>query len=137
MTPKEEPKQDKIMERFIANAKQDFPMQYLINIIEAEKQLGLYDDDEQETLGKEFYESTDKVIRIKRQETLKEAAEKYVKNFAMSVKSARKIGFNDGAKWQQEQIIDFLHSEITERRNYSSSKMCEKVIEFIEQFKNK
>lgn len=41
------------------------------------------------------------------------------------------------AKWQQEQILDFLYSEITERRDYSASKMCEKVIEFIEQFKNK
>jgi hypothetical protein len=42
-----------------------------------------------------------------------------------------------GAVWQQEQILDFLYSEITERRDYSASKMCEKVIEFIEQFKNK
>lgn len=42
-----------------------------------------------------------------------------------------------GAKWQQEQILDFLYEEITERRDYSASKMCEKVIEFIEQFKNK
>ena len=41
------------------------------------------------------------------------------------------------AKWQQEQILDFLYSEITERRDYSASKMCEKVIEFIEQFKKK
>lgn len=36
-----------------------------------------------------------------------------------------------------EEIIDFLQIEITERRDYSASKMCEKVIEFIEQFKNK
>ena len=35
-------------------------------------------------------------------ETLEEAAEEYVKNFAMSVKSAREIGFIDGIKWQQE-----------------------------------
>ncbi len=39
-----------------------------------------------------------------KQETLEEAAEKYVKNFAMSVKSAREIGFIDGAKWQQERM---------------------------------
>jgi hypothetical protein len=45
--------------------------------------------------------------------------------------------FLEGAKWQQEQILDFLYEEITERRDYSASKMCEKVIEFIEQFKNK
>jgi hypothetical protein len=36
------------------------------------------------------------------------------------------------AKWQQERIIDFLHSEITERRDYSASKMCEVIAEFIE-----
>ena len=34
-------------------------------------------------------------------------------------------------EWQQEQILDFLYSEITERRDYSASKMCYKVIEFI------
>ena len=48
-----------------------------------------------------------------------------------------KEGIEVGAKWQQEQILQFLYSEITERRPYSSSKMCEVVIEFIEQFKKK
>ena len=38
---------------------------------------------------------------------------------------------------QQEQILQFLYSEIIERRPYSSSKMCEEVIKFIEQFKKK
>lgn len=42
-----------------------------------------------------------------------------------------------GAKWQQEQILQFLYSEIIERRPYSSSKMCEVVIEFIEQLNAK
>lgn len=37
-------------------------------------------------------------------ETIKEAAEKYVKHFAPSVKSAREIGFIDGAKWQAEKM---------------------------------
>ena len=46
-------------------------------------------------------------------------------------------GVRDGIAWQQEQILQFLYSEITERRPYSSSKMCEVVIEFIEQFKKK
>ena len=36
-----------------------------------------------------------------------------------------------GAKWQREQILDFLYSEITERRDYSASKMCEVVADFI------
>ena len=39
-----------------------------------------------------------------KQETIEEAAEKYVENFAMSVKSARQIGFKDGAKWQSERM---------------------------------
>jgi hypothetical protein len=46
-------------------------------------------------------------------------------------------GVRDGAQWQQEQILQFLYSEITERRPYSSSKMCEEVIKFIEQLNNK
>jgi len=37
-------------------------------------------------------------------ETLEEAAKEYVENFATSVKSAREIGFIDGAKWQQERM---------------------------------
>ena len=47
------------------------------------------------------------------------------------------LGLKDGAKWQQEQILNFLYSEITKRRDYSASKMCEKVIEFIGNLKNK
>lgn len=39
-----------------------------------------------------------------KKETLEEAAEKYTENFALSVKSAREIGFKDGAKWMQEQM---------------------------------
>ena len=39
-----------------------------------------------------------------KQETLEEAAEKYTENFALSVKSAREIGFKDGAKWMQERM---------------------------------
>jgi len=42
-----------------------------------------------------------------------------------------------GAKWRQEQILQFLYSEITERRDYSASKMCEKVVEFIKQNQKK
>lgn len=68
------------------------------------------------------------------QETLEEAAERIVNSTRL--KNPKSL-FCEGAKWQQEQIIDFLHSEITERRDYSASKMCEKVIEFIKQFKNK
>ena len=38
---------------------------------------------------------------------------------------------NQGIRSEQDRILDFLYSEITERRDYSASKMCEKIIEFI------
>lgn len=80
--------------------------------------------------------------RMVEQETLEEAKIRIYKNHwniehTQWIKSNFLNGFEEGAKWQQEQIIDFLHSEITERRDYTASKMCEKVIEFIEQFKKK
>lgn len=40
------------------------------------------------------------------------------------------------AKLHVEQIKQFLHNEICERRDYSASKMCEEVLKFIEQMKN-
>jgi hypothetical protein len=81
-----------------------------------------------------------------KQETLEEVAERLYPTTLVAIftqrdkvdknKERRKI-FIEGAKWQQEQILEFLYSEITERRDYSASKMCEKVVEFIEQFKKK
>ena len=76
-----------------------------------------------------------------KQKTLEKAAERIFPNHkGLTVLASNKImlrrnAFIKGAKWQQEQILDFLYLEITERRDYSASKMCEKVIEFIEQFK--
>lgn len=76
-----------------------------------------------------------------KQESIEEAAERIFPNHkGLTVLASNKImlrrnAFIKGAKWQQEQILDFLYLEITERRDYSASKMCEKVIEFIEQFK--
>ena len=65
-----------------------------------------------------------------KQETLEEAVELFFrKKDAKNCTLYKTAKF--GAKWQQEQILDFLHSEITERRDYSASKMCEKIIEFI------
>jgi hypothetical protein len=72
-----------------------------------------------------------------KQETLEEVAENYAKQFDWAEDSSPQLDFIEGAKWQQEQILDFLYSEITERRDYSASKMCEVVIEFIEQYKKK
>ena len=76
-------------------------------------------------------------------ETLEEAAEKVYPNDGFKDEIWADIGevfrekFIEGAKWNQEQILQFLYSEITERRPYSSSKMCEEVIKFIEQLNTK
>ena len=73
-----------------------------------------------------------------KQETLEEFIKKQLSlGKYQDQESAIRHSISVGAKWQQEQILDFLYEEITERRDYSASKMCEKVIEFIEQFKNK
>ena len=69
-------------------------------------------------------------------ETLEEAAERIYDDNLFDYEKYR-YGFIEGASWQQEQILQFLYSELTERRPYSSSKMCEEVIKFIEQFKKK
>jgi len=65
-------------------------------------------------------------------ETLEEAAKEYSKTF-IEDDGTTEVDFIAGAKWQQEQILQFLYSEITERRDYSASKMCEKIVEFIKQ----
>jgi len=70
------------------------------------------------------------------QETLEEVAERVTEEWFNNNSYAKEL-FIEGVKWQQEQILDFLYEEITERRDYSASKMCEKVIEFIEKFKKK
>jgi hypothetical protein len=69
------------------------------------------------------------------------AAERYANElpepYNYGINSDKKKGFIEGANWQQEQILQFLYSEIIERRPYSSSKMCEVVIEFIKQLNTK
>jgi hypothetical protein len=79
-----------------------------------------------------------------KQETLEEAAKKY-SGIAYNREDYEEKYYNqqgcdkydafiDGIKWEQEQILNFLYEEITERREYSSSKMCEEVIKFIKRF---
>jgi hypothetical protein len=79
-------------------------------------------------------------IAIK-QETLEEAKNNAWDNYehveGNLYSTSFKNGFEIGAKWNQEQILQFLYSEITERRPYSSSRMCEVVIKFIEQLNDK
>jgi hypothetical protein len=78
------------------------------------------------------------IEKMKNKETIEEAAKRIYSDKEYSMYGEiRRHSFIAGAKWQQEQILDFLYEEITERRDYSASKMCEKVIEFIEQFKKK
>jgi hypothetical protein len=62
-------------------------------------------------------------------EILQKAAENYSQGWGENddVKS-----FIAGGNHMAEQILEFLYSEITERRDYSASKMCEEVIKFIE-----
>ena len=96
-------------------------------MMKRDEELGLYEEPKQETIS------------------LEEAAEKYNDDFqikggskAPHIKNVHIMNhFIEGANWQQEQILQFLYSEITERRPYSSSRMCEEVIKFIEQFKKK
>ena len=71
-----------------------------------------------------------------KQETLEEFIERegYPEGHTQDI---WETGVRDGVEWQQEQILEFLYLEITERRDYSASKMCEVVIEFIEQLNTK
>ena len=73
-----------------------------------------------------------------KKETLEEVAEKYSEQYFNRDEiemRCSKISFIDGYKLAKEQILDFLHEEITERRDYSASKMCEVVIDYIKQNK--
>jgi hypothetical protein len=45
--------------------------------------------------------------------------------------------FIEGAQWAQQEILYFLYEELTERRPYTSSKMCEVVIEYIQKMNKK
>ena len=85
-------------------------------------------------VGKDYKQEVFELGEEPKQETLEEAKERYLDS---PTPHSYRLAVEFGAKWQQEQILDFLYSEITERRDYSASKMCEKVIEFIEQFKKK
>ena len=68
-----------------------------------------------------------------------EAAEKYVKNFAPSVKSAREIGFIDGANWQakrmysEEEVKQIIDATLIAHSDF----VLADVPEWFEQFKKK
>lgn len=56
-------------------------------------------------------------------ETLEEAAGRYVKHFAPSVKSAREIGFIDGAKYQAERMYTEEDFKLFARQFYREIKL--------------
>jgi hypothetical protein len=97
---------------------------------------------EESKQSKVFSENGNQLIFDKKGGLIKEASEKCVLDNS-DMRATHSMGefaeftFKEGVGWHAEKILEFLYSEITERRDYSASKMCEKVIEFIEQFKNK
>lgn len=111
------------------------PKQHLIDMMKRDEELGLYEEPKQEKFEHIPYKGN--VWEPPLQETLEEAAEINCESITHPYCDREKAMFIKGAKWQQEQILQFLYSEITERRPYSSSRMCEEVIKFIEQFKKK
>jgi hypothetical protein len=75
---------------------------------------------------------------------IEEAAERYVENFAESVKSAREIGFIDGANYQAERMygesdmIRFMQFIISNKDLNNTSSVSKTTAKYyIEQFKNK
>lgn len=70
-----------------------------------------------ETVGKEFYESADKVITVSRLKTLEEAALKYNEQFIGGQKSRYAAeDFINGAKWQQER--SYSEEDMVDYSNY-------------------
>lgn len=56
-------------------------------------------------------------------ETLEEAAGRYVKHFAPSVKSAREIGFIDGAKYQAERSYSEEDMKLAFTKGHDSARL--------------
>jgi hypothetical protein len=75
------------------------------------------------------------VARYEKAKAIEKAAEEFAKNHSIypTAQDDTEYGFKHGAKWAQEEIKQFLYAEICERRPYTSSRMCEEVIKFIEQ----
>lgn len=94
----------------------------------------------QEMAGKAFYESADKVIVVKRQEPLEEAAERIFpkEKYPTSFETLRKA-FISNAKYQAER----MYSEEDMKKAFNSSSLTsmldvyDSFEEFIKQFKNK
>jgi hypothetical protein len=72
-------------------------------------------------------------------ETLEEVAEKYVEKFALSVRSARKLGFIDGAKWQTKRMFELVkeYNQMLIDTNVHEDHKEKSFKEWFEQFKKK
>ena len=96
------------------------------------------EEPKQETTGKEFYESADKVITVERQETLEEAFKKWSGRTQIGYDKIDVLNF--GAKWQaermysEEEVIDLLQ-EMNDWPTIFDSRIDIK--EWFEQFKKK
>jgi hypothetical protein len=94
----------------------------------------------QEMAGKAFYESADKVIIVKRQETLEEAAKKYAVNKSSSdiFRKAHAKDFIAGAKWQAESVPSIIEQKWLEYRDSTNNEDAWCFKEWlVEQFKKK
>ena len=90
----------------------------------------------QEMAGKAFYESADKVITVKRQETLEEAAERIYDDNLFDYKKYRD-GFIKGAEWKEEQIPSIIEQKWLEYRDNTNNEDAWCFKEWlVEQFKN-
>jgi hypothetical protein len=69
------------------------------------------------------------LIPVNKVDFLQEQAKEMEKE---QITNAYSLGVKEDGIWVKDEILDFLYNEITERRDYSASKMCEVVVDFIE-----
>jgi hypothetical protein len=65
-----------------------------------------------DTVGKEFYETADMTITVKKQETLEEAAENYLLSSVERNQYGDELSFIDGAKWQVERMYEIMNAYV-------------------------
>jgi hypothetical protein len=97
---------------------------------------GVKEEPKQETTGKEFYESADKVITVERQETLEEASWRFNPLKKLDGEFLR-AAFIKGAQWQADNIIEELEMHILINEHDWSRNPQVQFRDFIEQFKKK
>jgi hypothetical protein len=107
-----------------------------------EKEFGS-EEPKQETTGKEFYESADKVITVERQETLEEAFKKTYLGQRLFFDSNEGKSFEEGAKWQaermysDEEVVELLYKRDLYLLNRDEEVELELPNEWFEQLKKK